>query len=90
MINELIEKEIEKFRKEGEKVSFDWSNAGGDWNLEALFEESLQTIVKEVVMRFETKAWSTEGKSQEFNFGKNFRIQQVNDLANSIINEVSK
>lgn len=80
MINELIEKEIEKLRKEGEEVSFDWSNAGGDWNLEALFEESLQTIAKEVAMRF-----------KEHNYGSYYiNKDKIELFADQIINEVSE
>jgi hypothetical protein len=50
MINEIIEKEIEKLRYEADERCWKWK--GDPEELEKLFYFSLQTIAKEVAMRF--------------------------------------
>jgi hypothetical protein len=89
MINEFIEKEIEKLTKDIWKSNDDkisWFPYGGDDydfnedNAKKFIRISLQTIAKEVAMRFEADLFYWSDKPHE----------RMRKLAKEIINEVSK
>lgn len=84
MINELIEKEIEKVKE----ALCDYS-----WQLETL-EKFAKTIAKEVAMRFKYKNiledTNDSEKSNEWKRGYNWSNYMINQQVDQIINEVSE
>lgn len=92
MINELIEKEIEKFFKYIWIVPDCQKNFGTivyqikEKDLETL-HSSFKTIAKEVAMKFKGETYDS---TNQFDHGEQCRQFKINLLADQVINEVSK
>ena len=77
MINELIEKEIDKVAK---NLVYGFVNF-------VQLRQSLKNIAKEVAIRFKEENWNPK---DDYDRGYTLRITENNNLADQIINEVSK